>query len=41
MIQATYTLNGKIVYEMSSNKSIKEKIVPGTLNDQLFNYLCN
>lgn len=40
MIQATYSLNGRNVYERSSMDSILEEIEPETINESLYNYVC-
>jgi hypothetical protein len=40
LIQATYVLAGKRVYERSSAEAIVEEIEPGTVNEDLYKYVC-
>jgi hypothetical protein len=40
LIQATYVLDGKRVYERGSPESIIEEIEPGTVNDDIYSYVC-
>jgi hypothetical protein len=40
LIQGTYSLNGRRVYERSSAESIVEEIEPGTLAEDVYRYAC-
>jgi hypothetical protein len=40
LIQGTYMLNGRPVYERSSAESLLEEIEPGTLAEGLYEYAC-
>lgn len=40
LIQGTYSLNGRPIYERASTESITEEIEPGTLAEKLYDYAC-
>jgi hypothetical protein len=40
LIQATYSLNGRLIYERSSTESVMEEIEPDTLAEKLYEYAC-
>jgi hypothetical protein len=40
LIQGTYSLNGRRIYERSSTESVMEEIEPDTLAEDLYHYAC-
>jgi hypothetical protein len=40
LIQATYHLNERLIYERTSSESVMEEIEPGTIADDLYAYVC-
>ena len=40
LIQGTYMLGEKVMYDRLSNEMITEEIEPGTINETIYNYAC-
>jgi hypothetical protein len=40
LIQGTYSLRGTVTYERLSNEAVTEEIEPGTVSEELYDYVC-